>query len=179
MKFPAVPVLLSVILAVAAATARADDAPPAPMPPAAPAPAKREHTPLEKQMSRLRRSLRALHTQISDPTQNAASLALVATMHDAATRSLDLTPAKAADFTGADRDHFLAHYQSSMKDFIAILDRLSGALQANDNVAATKIYKELPDAEKKDHKEFRRPEKDAKAKMPAPAPAPDAVPVQP
>jgi hypothetical protein len=177
MKFRAVPALLAVILAVATATARADDAPPASTPPAAPTAAKREHTPLEKQMSRMRRALRALHSQISDPTQNAASLDLVATMHDAAVTSLDLTPAKASDLTGAAKDQFLAHYQSSMKDFIAILDRLSAALKANDNVAAAKIYKELPDAEKKDHKEFRRPQKDASAKPPAPAPA--TVPVQP
>ena len=166
--------LLSLILAVATATARADDAPAAT--PAAPAHGKKEHTPLEKQMSRIRKSMRALHSQIGDPAKNPSSIDLVATIHDAATTSLDLTPAKASDFTGVERDTFIAHYRSAMKDFIASVDSLTAALKANDNAAAEKIYKELPSEEKKDHKAFRRPEKDAKA--PA-VPAPAAAPAQP
>jgi len=178
MKFRLPLLLLAATLAVAAATARADDATPAPTPPAAPTPPKHPHTPLEKQMSRLRKAMRSLKDQISDPAQNASSLELVATMHDAATTALDLVPAKASDFTGAERDAFIAHYQAAMKDFIATLDKLSAALTANNNDEAAQIYKTLPDEEKKDHKQFRRPEKAASGKM-APPPAPTAAPAQP
>jgi len=144
---------LSLILAVATATVRAD-----PSPAAAPEQAKK--TPLEKQMDRIRKSMRSLRTQIEDPAKNDSSLQLVAIIRDAAATALNLRPAKAEDFSGAARDEFLAHYNTAMKEFIAAVDRLTAALTANDNVAAAKIYHDLPGLEKKDHKEFRRPEKD-------------------
>jgi cytochrome c556 len=153
MKFHILFSSLSLLLAVATTTVRADPSPPA-------APKQEEKTPLEKQMDRIRKSMRSLRSQIDDPAKNDSSLLFVATVHDAATTALNLTPAKADDFSGADRDLFIAHFQAAMKEFIAAVDRLTAALNANDNAEAAKIYKELPGLEKKDHKEFRRPEKD-------------------
>ena len=127
--------------------------------PAAPAPAKAEtSTPLEIQMHRIGKSVKALKKLIGDPTKNAASLQLVAVIRDAANTSLTLVPKKAADLSGPARDKFVADYQAGMKQFIAGVDKLSEALAAGDNAAALKDLRDLFGIEKQDHKLFRKPE---------------------
>jgi soluble cytochrome b562 len=116
-----------------------------------------EKTDLEKQMTIISKSVRTLRKQISDAAQNEASIALVAKIHDAAVASAKLTPKWAAD--QADKDKFMADYQAGQKEFIEHVDQLTAALKANDNDGAAKILKDLLDLEKKDHKEFRKPEK--------------------
>jgi len=131
--------------------------------PATPAPASAEKTPkteLEKQMDHISKSMRALKKQIKDPARNASSLVLLGAIHDAAIASTKLFPAKAEDFTGAEKDKFIAAYQAGMKDFADAVGKVADALRANDNVAAAADYKHLFSIEKQDHKQFRRPEKD-------------------
>jgi hypothetical protein len=47
-----------------------------------------------------------------------------------------------------------------MKDLAAGLDKLEADLKANDNTAAAADYKQLGSIEGKNHKQFRRPEKE-------------------
>jgi len=157
---------LPLIALAGVAPALRADAPPAPpaaapaMAPAAPAipAAPEEKTDLEKQMDVIGKSARALKKQIKDSTQNDTSLELVAKIRAAATASLTLIPAKAADLSGPDRDKFIASYQAGLRQFIDGVDTLAGALTAGDNVAAFKDLSRLFTLEKQDHKQFRKPE---------------------
>ncbi len=140
--------------------------PPAPTPPsgsAAPgvAPADDDKkTDLEMRMDRMGKAFRKLRKQVADPTQNASSLELVATMQAAATEALDYTPAKAADLPADQQAKFVDDYKAGIKGMQDEFTKLSAALTAGKNDDAAKIVAEIADLEKKDHKEFRKPKKD-------------------
>jgi cytochrome c556 len=155
-KFALSFLLLSMAAISLAPQVRAD---PAPAAPAGPWQDKDEpKTDLAKQMDRIGKSVRTLKKQIANPAQNAASLALVATIHEAATASLNLVPAKADDLTGPAKDAFVADFRADLKTFIGGVDALAAALKAGDNAAAVKDLTRLISLEKQDHKQFRRPE---------------------
>jgi soluble cytochrome b562 len=117
-----------------------------------------EHkTPLAKDMDKIGSAMRKLRKQIDDPASNASSLALVSQVRAAAEAAAGETPAWAAEKPEADRAKFVADFRSDMKDFVGKVDSLAAALDANDNAAAAKIYKDLISAERDGHKEFRKP----------------------
>jgi len=127
----------------------------------APAPAagpKAPKTALEKDMDKISKANRTLQRQVSDATKNDASLALLATIHDAAMAASNETPQMAADQPDADRAAYVADYQAKMKEFIAAVDKVTADLQAGDNATAAVDAKKLPADEKTDHKKFRKPE---------------------
>ncbi len=134
---------------------------PAPTPPAPTAPAAKDDgdTELGDKMDKVSSAYKKLRKQIPDATQNEASLKQVAIIHDAATDALKLTPAKAADLPEADRAKFVADFQAEMKKFIGKVDDLAAALKANDNATAQKIFEDMAQQEKDDHKEFRKQKK--------------------
>jgi soluble cytochrome b562 len=139
--------------------------PPPAAPPAAPnvapaAPDDDKKTDLEMRMDRMNKAFRKLRKQVADPAQNASSLELVATMQTAATESLDLTPAKAADLPADQQAKFVDDYKAGIKGMLDEFTKLSAALTAGKNDDAAKIVAEIFDLEKKDHKEFRKPKKD-------------------
>ena len=111
-------------------------------------------------MGAMGKAFRTLRRQVSDSTKNASSLELVATIRSAADAASKLTPAKAEDLPEADRPQFIADFQSGMKDLAAGLDKLEADLKANDNTAAAADYKDIGSIEGKNHKKFRRPEKE-------------------
>lgn len=159
--------LLVFALPILTPALRADDTPaastsPAAAPAAAPAavPATEEKkTELEIRMSRMGKAFRKLRKQVSDPAQNASSLLLLATMDDAIKEALDLTPEKAQDLPEDQRAKFVEDYKAGLKGMQDEFAKLRDALTAGKNDEATKIAAEILDLEKKDHKEFRRPEK--------------------
>jgi soluble cytochrome b562 len=145
----------------------ADDTHPAPPPPttapaaaaaAAPAPEEKK-TELEIRMGRMGKAFRKLRKQVSDPTQNASSLELLTTMDGAVKEALDLTPEKTQDLPEDQRAKFVEDYKAGLKGMQDEFSKLRDALTAGKNDDATKIVAEIFDLEKKDHKEFRRPEK--------------------
>jgi cytochrome c556 len=157
MKSPYLVSSLLFSLVAAAPLARAQDPQSAaPATPTESAPAKPKKTELAKDMDKINRALRTLRKQINDASQNDASLALVATIHDAAVAASNETPAWTAE--QADQAKFTADYQAKMKDFIGDIDKLSAALKAGDNAGAAKLLQGLQQDEKAGHKEFRKPE---------------------
>ncbi len=148
----------SLLLALLAAPlAPAQDAPAAAPAPAAPA-NKPKKTELAKDMDKINRAVRTLRKQINDASQNESSLALVATIHDAAVAADKETPAWTADQPQADQAKFVDDYHAKMKDFIGDVDKLTDALKAGDNAAAAKLFAGLGQDEKAGHKQFRKPE---------------------
>jgi soluble cytochrome b562 len=145
----------------------ADDTPSTPPPPttapaaaaASPAPDEKK-TELELRMDRMGKAFRKLRKQVADPAQNASSLLLLTTMDNAAKEALELTPAKAEDLPEDQRAKFEEDYKAGIKGMQDQFAKLRDALTAGKNDDAVKIVADMAALEKKDHKEFRRPEKD-------------------
>jgi len=157
--------LLSIFLVASASPLlrAADPAPadaPAPTAPAAqPAHKKqRPSTELEDRMDEMGNAFKKLRRQINEPTQNAASLELVARLRAGTEKAIKLTPAKAADVPEADRAKFIADYQEGIKHLQASIGKLEEALKANNNAEAAKILKEIGAEQKEGHKQFMRKE---------------------
>lgn len=119
---------------------------------------KGNETELEKVMGQMNGAFRRLRRQVADPTKNAESLQLVATVRKAAEDSVKLVPALAAERPEADRPAFVAGYREQMRGFIAALAPLEAALKAGDNPKAEAAIAELLALQKKGHKEYKKPE---------------------
>jgi len=164
--------ILALLLAASVASpyiAKADDAPAAPAattttttttttaPVAAPDDDKK--TELEMRMDRAGKAFRKLRKQVADPAQNASSLDLASKMLAAFKEAEDLTPEKAMDLPEADRPKFVADYKTGIQAMEDEVSKLSDALTAGKNDVAASIVADMLAMEKKDHKEFKKPEK--------------------
>jgi soluble cytochrome b562 len=145
----------------------ADDAPATPAPaspamPAAPtalaAPDTEKKTDLDLRMDKVSKAFRKLRKQVADPTQNASSLDLLATMQAALKEAVDLTPEKADDVPADQRAKFIADYKAGIQGMLDEFSKLGDALTAGKNDDAAKIVADIFALEKKDHTSFRRPE---------------------
>jgi soluble cytochrome b562 len=138
------------------------DAPAAPTAAATVAPKQDEEkkTELELRMERIGKALRKLRKQVADPAQNDSSLQLIATMQDAAKEALQFNPAKADDLPADQRPKFDEDFRAGINQLIDKLSALKDAVAAGKNDDAAKLVAGIVDFEKKEHKEFRRPEKD-------------------
>lgn len=155
------PLLLAVSLISPAIFAQ--DAPSGPPPPAAaPAapPSTEKKTDLDLRMDRIGKAFRKLRKQVADPAQNASSLQLIATIQAAAKEALEFTPAKAQDLPEDQRAKFEDDFKAGITQLQDLFTKLQGALTAGKNDDAVAIVADIAALEKKDHKEFRRPEKD-------------------
>jgi hypothetical protein len=128
--------------------------------PAAPAaaPAGDKKTELDLRMDRVGKAFRKLRKQVADPTQNVASLALLATMNDALTEAADLTPEKTEDLPADQRAKFIEDFKAGLKGMQDEFTKLGVALTAGQNDDAVKIVADIGALEKKDHGNFRRPD---------------------
>jgi soluble cytochrome b562 len=159
---------LLLVLPAAAPLLRADEPAAAP-PPAttttttitvAPAPQDDEKkTDLELRMDRMGKAFRKLRKQVSDPAQNASSLDLVSKMMAAAKEAEELTPEKAQDLPEDQRPKFVADFKNGILAMEDEFTKLTAALTAGKNEDAAAIVAEIGSLEKKDHKEFKKPEK--------------------
>jgi soluble cytochrome b562 len=119
---------------------------------------KGNETELEKVMGQMNGAFRKLRRQVADPSKNAESLQLVATVRKTSEDSLKLVPALAADKPESERPAFIAGYREQMRSFIAALAPLEAALKAGDNAKAEAAIAELLALQKKAHKEYKKPE---------------------
>jgi hypothetical protein len=116
-------------------------------------------TELEMRMDRASKAFRKLRKQVADPAQNASSLDLVSKMAAAFKEAEDLTPEKAMDLPEADRPKFVSDYKAGIQAMEDEVSKLSDALTAGKNDVAASIVADMFAMEKKDHKEFKKPEK--------------------
>jgi soluble cytochrome b562 len=126
---------------------------------AAAAPDDDKKTELELRMDRVGKAFRKLRKQIADPTQNASSVELASKMTAALKEAEDLTPEKAADLPEDQRAKFVSDFKDGLKAMEDEVSKLSDALTAGRNDDAAKIVADIFAMEKKDHKEFKKPEK--------------------
>lgn len=119
-------------------------------------------TELEGKMDEMGGAFRKLRGLLKDPAKNAESIAVVRKIRTAAADAAKLTPAMTADLPEGERAKFVADYRKRMQDFVATLEKLEAALQANDNAAAAKLFEEIRDQQKAGHKDFKRPDEKEK-----------------
>jgi len=120
--------------------------------------ADKDETELGNHMDKMGGSFRKLKKAVPDAAQNAESLKLVAAMKKEAAAAMKLEPAWKADKPAAEQAKFAADYKAEMKEFNAKLDSLEAALKAGNNAEAAKIVDELGAAQKKGHKQFKKPD---------------------
>jgi soluble cytochrome b562 len=109
-------------------------------------------------MDKVSKAFRKLRKQVADPTQNAASLELLATMQAALKQAADLTPEKADDVPADQRAQFMSDYKAGIQGMEDEFTKLGDALTAGKNDDATKIVADIFALEKKDHTSFRKPD---------------------
>ena len=119
----------------------------------------RPDTDIEKAMGQIAGAVRKLKNQVTDPAQNATSLALVATIRAGALEAKKHAPLRAADVPEGDRAAFVADFQKGMDEFLAAVAKLERALKDGKNDEAGRLFKELGRLQKAGHKDFQRPEK--------------------
>jgi len=118
-----------------------------------------EDSELGDAMSAMNSAFKKLRKQVADPTQNEASLALVAKLRKACVESSVLVPIKVGRLPAAEQAAAKRAYQDQMKKLIATVDELAAALKAGKNDVAANLLKELHDQEEAGHKEFRAKKK--------------------
>ena len=138
------------------ATAAAPAAAAAPMAPAA---KEEEDTPLEKKMQKMGKALKKLKKDVKDPTLKDDALEQIAIVEDGLKASADLVPKKAEDVAaGAERDAFVAAYKKGLTDMNDKVEALKAAVAAGKTDEAAAALDAIFKFEKKEHKEYRRPE---------------------
>jgi soluble cytochrome b562 len=117
-------------------------------------------TELGKHMSKIAKDYKKLRGIINDPTQNAASIAVLTDMKTQSMAGYDLKPEKELDLPADQQADFQAKFQAGLKEFGATIDKAIASLQAGDNAAAAKTVMSLGALERKDHKQFKKPKPD-------------------
>ena len=119
-------------------------------------------TELGAKMEKVSGAFRALGRQISDPAKNPDSLQRIAVIKENLQASIKLEPAMKSEIPAAEQKKFVADYQKSMKDFIALVEKTEAALKANNNAEAAKLVDTMRADQKKAHTAFKK--KDEKKK---------------
>jgi soluble cytochrome b562 len=81
-------------------------------------------------------------------------------MQAAAKEALQFNPAKADDLPADQRPKFDEDFRAGVNQLLDKLSALKDTVAAGKNDEAAKMVADIIDFEKKEHKEFRRPEKD-------------------
>lgn len=129
--------------------------------PRAPAtrPSTRPAVSLHREMEAMGRSFKALGKQISDPAQNASSLALLADLQQHTVLAKNVAPPKLPTVTDADRPKHNTDYRGMMITVLRLELELEEQLLEGKNVQATKTLESMHEMEEQGHKEYQLPPK--------------------
>ncbi len=118
-----------------------------------------EHTPLEKEMKAMNKSLRLLKKQSADPAKKDENVALIATIKKSIDASLKMEPAKTKDVPAAEKAAYLDKYKAQMVDLGKTYDELETAIKADKADDVKKALDKLSEQKEKGHKDFAPDEK--------------------
>lgn len=139
--------LLSAVFAALAFVSSANAQPPAQEP----------STPLGEQMKLINAANRALNPLITAGNADSA-IAKVAIIHKAAEEALKYEPAKKSDIPAAEQEKFVTEFRTTLKAFIADVEKLDAALKAGKMDEAKTLHAALRTDQMDAHKQFRRPQ---------------------
>ncbi len=115
----------------------------------------RQQSELGKQMEKMNSDWKKLKKLVADPAQKDAALASIASVKAAAADMAKLTPPKMPTVAEGDVAKHNADFAAKMKELGQKFDSLAAAVKDGKSDEATKIYGEIDQFEKDEHKEFR------------------------
>lgn len=118
-----------------------------------------EHTPLEKEMKTMNKSLRTLKKQAEDAAKKDENLALIATIKKSVEASAKLEPAETKKVPAGDKAAYLDKYKAQMADLAKSFDELEAAIKDGKAEEAKKMLAKLSEQKEKGHKDFAPDEK--------------------
>jgi hypothetical protein len=110
---------------------------------------------LHREMESMGRAFKALQKQISDPAQNASSLALVAALQQHTMLAKNATPPKNQEDPNADKAQSAADYHGMMLNLLREELNLEEQLMDKQNDKATETLKSIDELHDQGHKEFQ------------------------
>jgi soluble cytochrome b562 len=113
-------------------------------------------TPLEKQMDKANKSLKAIERAAKAGTVGKDLAAKADEAKAAFQEAAKLEPAKAADVPAADKAKFVADYKASMEATIKTVDELKTAIDGGKVDEVLKVYAKLTGQKKEGHKAFKK-----------------------
>jgi len=123
----------------------------------APAAGLRAETALDGKMDIMKNAFKELAKSLEQPVpaDQKKYLDLISKLHDAAVKSVDLTPAKADGIPADKRPDFIQAYQKQMKHTVALIDLLKKDVADSNWAGAQKQIAALKKAQKEGHSDFR------------------------
>ena len=115
-----------------------------------------EDTPLEKQMQILARGMKQLSVQISDPSKNQDSVALIESLKHATGISKELMPRKTASIPQADQEKFLTAYKAQIDKLTEAFSQIEEAIKAGKNDQAKTVFATIGPIKKEGHSKFKQ-----------------------
>jgi len=117
----------------------------------------RAETELEGKMQTMKKAFKELAKSLEQPVaaDQKKYLDLIAQLHGAAVKSLDLTPEKAEEIPAEKRPDFIKAYRKQMEEAIALTDRLKKDVADSNWAGAQEQIAALKKAQKEGHSEFR------------------------
>lgn len=111
-----------------------------------------DHTPLEKQMATINKSLRSLKRSIGDAGKKEENLALLKKINEAVVEACKLEPKKTKD--QADKAAYLTKYKEQMDALGKTFFALEEAIKADKPDEAKAIFEKLAEQKEKGHTDF-------------------------
>jgi soluble cytochrome b562 len=111
-----------------------------------------DHTPLEKQMATINKSLRSLKRGLADASKKEENLALVQKINEAVVEACKLEPKKTKD--QADKTAYLTKYKEQMDALGKTFHELEVAIKADKTDEAKEILEKLSKQKEKGHETF-------------------------
>ncbi|RYD75606.1 MAG: hypothetical protein EOP84_18040 [Verrucomicrobiaceae bacterium] len=111
-----------------------------------------DHTPLEKQMATINKSLRTLKRSIGDASKKEENLALLKKINEAVVEACKLEPKKTKD--QADKTAYLTKYKEQMDALGKTFHELEVAIKADKQDEAKAIFEKLSKQKEKGHTDF-------------------------
>lgn len=109
-------------------------------------------------MKDLGKNFKAVGKQVTDPSKNQNTLALVRDMESLLADALEEIPETVAELPVDQQEAKQVEYKLQINGTLLLAQQLEKALLANDNSAAAKIAGQMSAARKKGHDEFRKKE---------------------
>lgn len=120
----------------------------------------RAETPLEEQMDVMKAAFRSIKTALETPVDADKNkyVASAEELKSAAVKAKEFNPKKLSEIPDGDREQFLADYQESIDQLVALIESLKTQLAAGDWDAARAQMRLISRAQGDGHEKFRSEE---------------------
>ena len=107
-------------------------------------------------MQILARGMKQLSVQISDPSKNQDSVALIESLKNTTGISKELMPRKTASIPQADQEKFLTAYKAQIDKLTEAFSQIEEAIKAGKNDQAKTVFATIGPIKKEGHSKFKQ-----------------------